>query len=264
MKKRLFKTLVCFSGMAGMILAAFMPVASHASTETDFINSIKEPVVTVSHKNHLYASVMMAQAILESNWGQSELALDGNNYFGIKGAFEGNSVTMNTAEYTGKGKRYTVNAQFKKYPSVKESIEDNAKILRNGIDSDPDYYDGTWTENTVSYVDAATALSSKYATDMNYGNKLTKVIQKYDLTKLDSSTSSGSLDINQQIAAGVDDSIGDDTTNKTVQTNMRRITANPDDLKEIDKTEQLFKEDSAKKADQQGKEFKLENKLLKD
>ncbi|WP_243685906.1 glucosaminidase domain-containing protein [Lentilactobacillus rapi] len=68
----------------------------------------------VSKQNHLYPSVMMAQAIVESDFGRSELSVQANNYFGIKGTYDGQSVTMSTGEYNSKGKHYMTAAQFKK------------------------------------------------------------------------------------------------------------------------------------------------------
>ncbi|KRM93501.1 mannosyl-glycoprotein endo-beta-N-acetylglucosaminidase [Lentilactobacillus senioris DSM 24302 = JCM 17472] len=243
MKRFGIRLLLTMTVLLGVV-AGGESTKAQASVETDFIESIKKPVVSVSHQNHLYASVMMAQAILESDWGQSELAVTGNNYFGIKGSYNGQSVTMATAEYSGKGKRYVTNASFKKYPNVTAAIKDNASLLRHGTDTDSDYYSGTWTDNTVDYRDAAAALSATYATDMAYGNKLTKLIQKYDLTKLDTSTSS--LDIEKQIADSVKDSMNKQST-KTVRSQKEKVVKVPKvDLSNFDKTRATFKNDASK------------------
>ncbi|WP_268912869.1 glucosaminidase domain-containing protein [Lentilactobacillus sp. SPB1-3] len=175
---------------------------AQASIQTDFIDQMKAPIIKVSRENHLYASVMMAQAMLESDCGQSTLAIDGNNYFGVKGSYDGQSVTMGTQEMTSKGKTISTSAAFKKYPSIMDSVEDNAHILRNGTTDDPMLYSGTWTTNSLSASDAAMALSSTYATDMEYGNKLNHLIDNYHLDKLDTSPSSAS--INDKITAEVD------------------------------------------------------------
>lgn len=174
---------------------------AQASVQTDFIEQMKAPIVKVSRENHLYASVMMAQAMLESDNGQSSLAVEGNNYFGVKGSYDGQSVTMGTQEMTSNGKTISTSATFKKYPTILASIEDNAKILRNGTTDDPDLYSGTWTTNSLSASDAAMALSSTYATDMEYGNKLNHLISAYNLDKLDTSPSSTS--INDKLTAEV-------------------------------------------------------------
>lgn len=158
-----------------------------ASTTTDqFISTMSSPVKKVADQYKLYPSVMMAQAALESAWGTSQLSVDANNYFGIKGAYNGASVTMNTAEYDDKGQLYYTNAAFKKYPSVTASMTDNAELLRNGTAWDPNYYSGTWRENAATYENAANALTGTYATAPNYGSSLINLIQTYKFYSLDS------------------------------------------------------------------------------
>ncbi|XBG76908.1 glucosaminidase domain-containing protein [Enterococcus cecorum] len=73
---------------------------SSASSQQQFINQIAPHAQSVANANDLYASVMMAQAILESAWGQSTLAQAPNyNLFGIKGSYNGQTVYMNTLEF---------------------------------------------------------------------------------------------------------------------------------------------------------------------
>ena len=73
------------------------------TTQTTFINQYKGDVQKAASKYKLYASVMMAQAATESGWGQSQLTKQANNFFGIKGAFNGQSVAMPTTEYDQNG-----------------------------------------------------------------------------------------------------------------------------------------------------------------
>lgn len=230
---QIFKRLKKVIGKAiilGVSIIGFSFVSNqvvNASVETDFIQQMKAPIVKVSKQNHLYPSVMMAQAIVESDFGRSELSVQANNYFGIKGTYDGQSVTMSTGEYNSKGKHYMTAAQFKKYPSVLASIRDNAYVLRHGTLTDPDYYSGTWTNNALSSTDAAMALSSTYATDMAYGNKLNAVIVKYDLNKLDSSASAS--DINSKIEASLKKQLGSSNKAEQVQSEQEaesRITQN--------------------------------------
>lgn len=192
--------------------------SSHASVASDFINRLKAPIEKVSRQNHLYPSVMMAQAIVESDFGQSTLSTDANNYFGIKGTYDGHSVTMETGEYSSKGKHYMTAAQFKQYPSAEASIRDNAYLLRHGTLTDPDYYAETWTTNAVISSDAAMALATTYATDMDYGNKLNAVIVKYDLNRLDGDTGAATTgtagNINQQIEQSLKKELGTSTATK--------------------------------------------------
>lgn len=156
------------------------------SNQTNFINSLKDYAIELSQKYGLYASVMIAQAIHESGWGQSGLSLPPHhNLFGIKGDYNGKSVTMRTWEDDGKGNPYYINAAFRSYPTYKESMEDNAKLLKNGVNWNPRIYAGTWKANTTSYKDATKALTGTYATDTRYADKLNAIIDTYNLTQYD-------------------------------------------------------------------------------
>lgn len=134
----------------------------------------------------LYASVMLAQSILESAWGQSDLATQGNNLFGIKGDYNGAYVSMPTSEWSADQGWYKIYANFRKYPSYYESFQDNGNKLRNGVDWDSSYYKGTWKENTSSYKDATAWLQGRYATAPNYASSLNNLIETYNLTQYDS------------------------------------------------------------------------------
>ncbi|MFD1417407.1 glycoside hydrolase family 73 protein [Companilactobacillus keshanensis] len=136
----------------------------------------------------VYASVMLAQAILESGWGASALATQGNNLFGIKGDYNGSSVTMKTSEWSASQGWYTIYASFRKYPSYYESFADNGDKLRNGVSWDSSYYKGTWKENASSYKDATAWLQGRYATAPTYASSLNNVIETYGLTKYDTNS----------------------------------------------------------------------------
>ena len=153
-------------------------------TNTEFIEVIGDHAKVIAKENNLYASVMVAQAALESGFGSSGLSSAPNyNLFGIKGSYNGQSVTMQTSEYYDGWIR--VDADFKKYPSYKESLLDNAYLLRNGTSWNSTYYNGTWTENASSYLDATAWLQGRYATDPSYASKLNNIIARYNLTQFD-------------------------------------------------------------------------------
>ncbi len=133
----------------------------------------------------LYASVMLAQAILESGWGQSDLATDANNLFGIKGDYNGAYVSMPTSEWSSDQGWYQIYANFRKYPTYYESFLDNGDKLRNGLQGDSSFYSGTWKENTTSYKDATAWLQGRYATAPNYASSLNSIIETYNLTQYD-------------------------------------------------------------------------------
>ncbi|MDO4667274.1 MAG: glucosaminidase domain-containing protein [Streptococcus sp.] len=145
-----------------------------------FINQIAEPARQLGQDNDLYASVMIAQAILESSSGQSTLSSYPHyNLFGIKGSYDGQSATLQTLEDDGQGNTYTIDDSFRSYPSYVESLQDYVSVLKQG------YFAGAWKSNTTSYQDATAALTGVYATDTQYSAKLNAIIAKYNLTQYD-------------------------------------------------------------------------------
>ena len=162
---------------------------SNASSQQQFINQIAPHAQSVANANDLYASVMMAQAILESAWGKSTLAQAPNyNLFGIKGSYNGQTVYMNTLEFLN-GQWVTKNEPFRRYPSYAESFMDNARTLRTvSFQSGVYYYAGAWKSNTTSYRDATAWLTGRYATDPNYATSLNRIIETYGLTRYDTAS----------------------------------------------------------------------------
>lgn len=182
-----------------------------ATYQQEFLNKAIPAATTASSKYGTYTSVMLAQAAVESAWGQSGLSQEpNNNLFGIKGSYNGQSVNMNTGEY-GKSGYYTTNAGFRKYPSYTESFEDNGSLLRNQMGN---YYSGTWVENSNNYAQATqNGLQGKYATAPNYAETLNSVIAANGFDKYDPVTQV--VNENRTVAqttpimsAPVDDSVG--------------------------------------------------------
>lgn len=159
---------------------------SQNQTTDQFLKKIADDAQEIGQKEGIYASVMMAQAILESGSGNSLLSSEPNhNLFGIKGSYKGSSVTFNTLEQDSSGQSYQIRAQFRKYPSYKESLEDYADLIKNGLTGNPDFYKPTWKSETKDYKKATKYLEGRYATDRQYSQKLNAIIEAYDLTKYD-------------------------------------------------------------------------------
>ncbi len=150
-----------------------------------FIAEISTYAQPIAQANDLYASVMIAQAVVESGWGSSALSQSPyHNLFGIKGSYQGQTVYMNTLEYLN-NKWVTKKEPFRHYPTFAESFSDNAYVLRNTSFGNGYYYAGTWKSNTKSYTEATAALTGRYATDPTYSTKLNNIIVTYGLTKYD-------------------------------------------------------------------------------
>ncbi|MDO5037869.1 MAG: glucosaminidase domain-containing protein [Tissierellia bacterium] len=125
----------------------------------------------------LYPSLILAQAALESNFGQSQLTQDYHNYFGIKGRKE-DGVLFQTQEVV-QGDFQDQEAYFRAYGSVEESFYDYGDLI-----SSLKRY-GTVREAT-SVEEAAQALyPAGYSTNPNYGDILIRLIEDYKLKKFD-------------------------------------------------------------------------------
>ena len=171
--------------LLGLLASLNFPKLTMNMTSTDettvaFIAEIGETSRYLAAKNDLYASVMIAQAILESDSGQSQLSQKPSyNFFGIKGEYNGQSVTLPTWEDDGKGNPYHIDAAFRSYGSVENSLQDYVDFLEGS------YYVGVHRSKTRSYKDATAALTGVYATDTTYGDKLNSIIEQYQLTIYD-------------------------------------------------------------------------------
>lgn len=142
------------------------------------------PAVQRLHQNTgLPASVVLAQGILESNWGRSTLTRRNKNLFGIKAHRGAASVLYTTTEYEGgpKGtkKARRVKARFARYASFDDCLADYARVL-----SRPRYAPAREV-STDPFAFARQLQRCGYATDPRYAAKLSSVIRKYDLTQYD-------------------------------------------------------------------------------
>ena len=153
-------------------------------------NFIEEVKRNIPSNTKILPSIIVAQAILESARGTSELARKANNLFGIKGNYNGQSYTVKTKEYLN-GKWTTVNAAFKKYPSYRESIIDHGNFFTSTPWRTQNY---KRVLNAKDYKTQAKALQAcGYATDPQYANKLINLIETNNLSSLDGSNGGNSV-----------------------------------------------------------------------
>ena len=171
------------------LLSANFSVVEASTAATQFLRNIIPAAQNVARGKDIYTSVMIAQAALESGWGTSALSKAPNhNLFGVKGSYNGQSVNMQTLEDSGGQNYYSIQADFRKYPSYQESLEDYADKIVNGISGAPLFYSGAWKSKTNSYQDATAYLTGRYATDTAYASKLNRIIEQFGLTKYDTET----------------------------------------------------------------------------
>lgn len=148
-----------------------------------FIKQVAPEAQAMQNSYHVYASVTIAQAILESQWGTSQLASQYHNLFGIKGTDPNTSRVLTTKEYIN-GNWIVTKGRFKVYDSWSDSIKDHTKLMLNGTDTNKENYQAV--VQATSYQQAARELQKAgYATDPNYAQKLISVIQTYKLYNYD-------------------------------------------------------------------------------
>jgi flagellum-specific peptidoglycan hydrolase FlgJ len=147
---------------------------------SEFISAIRDAAQSAMRAQRVPASVTIAQAILESAWGQSGLALEGHNLFGIKAdaSWTGDIITMPTHEFLDH-QLITVQAKFRKYPDWNGSIHDHAQFLV----SNPRYHDAFKSENGEQFAHAIA--QAGYATDPKYAAMLVTLMGQYGLASYD-------------------------------------------------------------------------------
>lgn len=99
-----------------------------AYSAEQFLSKIHDDVIQDMKETKILASLTAAQALIESKRGNSGLAVQCNNLFGIKGSYNGQSGEFWTTEYYN-GVATKVRAKFRKYPSWKESIADHSRLF---------------------------------------------------------------------------------------------------------------------------------------
>lgn len=151
---------------------------------TEFIMRLTTPAIESQCKSGIPASITIAQAALESAWGESGLAKSGNNLFGIKAdsRWRGETLTLNTREFI-KGQWVVVPAKWRKYGSWQSSIDDHAAFLK----LNPRYKPCFLCTTAQAFAHALT--QAGYATDPDYANKLIALMNRHQLQPLDGATS---------------------------------------------------------------------------
>lgn len=152
-------------------------------TKSEFIPTIAPIVVAENKKrgNPLFSSVVIAQAICESGWGQSKIMMKANAIFGIKAtsSWKGKVYNANTQECYD-GSTYTnITACFRAYNSLAESISDYFDLITK-----LERYRKACVSN--SPLECITAIKNGgYATSPTYINKIMSIINTNNLTKYD-------------------------------------------------------------------------------
>lgn len=161
---------------AGVQGSGDAPAADLSDAEA-FVSEVMAHARTVEQRTGVPAKLMVAQAVLETGWGNRQIrsANGDNSYnlFGIKAgpSWRGDTVDIVTHEYIDT-RRVEVQDRFRAYSSYSESFMDYAGL----ITSNP-RYEGVLSANSVT--EAVTALQSGgYATDPDYASKLLALLDQ--------------------------------------------------------------------------------------
>lgn len=138
-----------------------------------YINQYKDIAIEQMRKYRIPASITLAQGLLESGAGKSELARKSNNHFGIKcHSWDGKRTYHDDDE---KGECFRV------YKNVRDSYEDHSIFLATGS-----RYAFLFKFSETDYVNWARGLKrAGYATSPTYADKLIEIIERYDLDRFD-------------------------------------------------------------------------------
>ncbi|HET9570960.1 MAG TPA: glucosaminidase domain-containing protein [Bacteroidales bacterium] len=154
-----------------LCLLAFSIVAQNRlKPYVDYIAKYSEIAVRQQKLHGVPASITLAQGILESGAGNSEMAKRSNNHFGIKchNGWEGDTVM-----YFDDG----MNSCFRKYNKPEESFDDHSLFLVKGK-----RYAPLFSIDVTDYKGWSYGLKNAgYATDPTYADKLIRIIETYDL-----------------------------------------------------------------------------------
>ena len=140
----------------------------------------------------ILASLTIAQAILESGWGKSELAVNANALFGIKAdsRWDGRVYSTATKECYDGINLTTVDALFRTYDSWADSIADHSAFLTRSSRY-------TAVIGELDYKTACTTIhAAGYATDPTYAEKLISLIERYDLAAYDAAPGKDDYNMN--------------------------------------------------------------------
>ena len=156
------------------VLGLFVPAQRATGPQQQYVETYSAIAVAEMLRTGVPASITLAQGILESRSGLSELATQGNNHFGIKCHKDWTGQTMQLDD-DRKGECFRV------YDTPEESFRDHSNFLRYRdrykflFDLDPTDYKG-WAYGLKQ---------AGYATDAAYASKLIRCVEEYDLARFD-------------------------------------------------------------------------------
>ncbi len=168
--------------MAALLTATGTADATTSSERSDFISAAGTAAEINQQKYGIPASVTVAQAILESNWGTSDLVRKTKNHFGMK-CFKGAAGVISigcanspTTECSKEQGCYPTEAMFRVYRTAADSFADHGHTLYESSRYDPAF---KHTDNADQFI--REVHKAGYATDPNYTDKIIKLMKEHNL-----------------------------------------------------------------------------------
>ena len=157
-------------------------LSAQSELAENYIGKYKHIAIQEMERTGIPASITLAQGLLESNWGRSELAVKSNNHFGIKcsGKWDGKTHYRFDDDYDNLGRKRK--SCFRVYEHAEASFIDHSDFLTD--DKKHKRYGFLFQYSPDDYISWAHGLSKAgYATDPSYAKKLISIIEKYALYK---------------------------------------------------------------------------------
>ena len=172
-------TILMLCSFAALNLYA-TPLISTPTIES-YISKYRLIAQLESHRSGIPASIILAQAILESGYGNSDLCKKSNNHFGIKwkGTNDGDFVYSMDDDYDKNGRH--IPSKFIKYDDDAESFRHHSDFIMNRS-----HYSSLFKYQSYDFENWAYGLRAcGYSTDSRYGVQLVQLIHRYNLNFYD-------------------------------------------------------------------------------
>lgn len=189
--------LINFTGMkklSVLLLGAMLLISADVIPQQEYIERYSEIAVSEMARTGVPASITLAQGILESDCGRSDLAVNANNHFGIKCHNDWNGLTYRHDDETAQ-------ECFRAYASAEESFMAHSDFLK-----DRSRYAALFKLDPTDYKGWANGLSyCGYATDPMYPEKLIRIIEENSLFEFDKPQDEGFVDGGEDEFDGLSD-----------------------------------------------------------
>lgn len=179
--------------LMGLFLITFLPAKANRKLAEHYISNYKDIAIEEMYRTGIPASIKLAQGLLESSWGQSDLAVHANNHFGIKcgGDWQGLRYFKMDDDKDSMGN--AVESCFRQFSSPRDSYIAHSEFLTNPAKNGR--YGFLFQYPTTDYVSWAKGLQfSGYATDKKYADKIINLVETYQLHKYDVLINASSTD----------------------------------------------------------------------